>query len=116
MRQVQGGRIVVAFGEQQVAACTTDISHTALLIGQSVPVFSTFIEKWRYEFLADTIPEQEAARSILSWWDRPNVIRPSLPLTPGMAIEASFFNRKDLPLARETFKVGSDKIQDFVLR
>jgi hypothetical protein len=116
MVQVQGGRIVVASGGREVAACTTDAGHAALLVGQSMPVFSTFIDKWRYEFVADSIPEQVAARSILSWWDRPIVVRPAVPLVPGMVIEASFFNRKGLLLASETFIVGSDKIQDFVFR
>ena len=108
------GQIQITSGQDTLAHVSTRKNQGSVMIGPSRGVPSTFMDKWMMELLALGV-RGEPLYSCLLYWQRSVMADSSVPLVPGMELEAIFFVDEKKPLARSRFWMGNDRVQDVML-
>jgi hypothetical protein len=108
------GAVVVKLDGEVIAEMTTRQGQGSVIVGPCPRVPNEFTERWRTELLAEGV-EGRPFYACLLGWQYPGLARPSVPLAPGMVLEAEFFIDPNDPIARAEFGVGSERIKDILL-
>ena len=109
------GNIVIKCNGNEIALIKTNKNNGSIMISSENMIPDEFIEKWKMELQVDSIGDDAATR-IMSKWRLPIFVQPREDILPNSILEATFYIVKDRPLSKAKLIVGSEKIQDILLK